>query len=179
MFRYKWKKRSVYKKSYWIKKFAKKALSRLLNVYADYRLRIFSNSRPLPETYKNILVLNHRRRQQHYAFHNLKTNTTLTQSTGQIIAQYGNYGKFFKRSPSSVAGIALQLKKTKSHLLGKLYLLSVKNLAKKQLLLLEKLFDLSTFFVYYFVHKKSYLMQSRRKHRIARSVLRLLQKQKW
>lgn len=178
MFRYKWKKKTYYKK-YFKKRHIKFRLKHIIYTYRDYRLRFYRQTAPLHEIYTTIFLIRQRKRQHHYIFIKLNEARGYTFSTGQIIAQYGNYGKFFKRSPSSLPGIALQIKKTKKMYLANIYLLSINNFSKKQYSLFEKLFSLTSYNILYFIHKKSYIGQPRKKHRIARSVLRLLAKQQY
>lgn len=179
MLRYNWKQKKSYYENFLKKRKRRVLLKRLVSKYRDFRLQLVKRTTSLETLYFSIFIIRQRVRQHHYAFVNLNTNKCYTFSTGHIIAQYGNYGKFFKKSPTNIPGIALQFKKTKSHLLERIYLLSIRNFNKKQYSFFEKLFSLSTYKILYFVHRKSYIGQPQRKHRIARTVLRSLQKQEY
>lgn len=177
MFRIKSKPQYQYYIKYLKRKAREFQTKRLFFFYKHYRTHSSQLTTSFEKLYNTFLIFNHRKRQQHLTLGSFTALKTLTLSTGQILAQYGNFGKFFKRSPACIPGLALQLKKTQKTYLKNLFLVNIKNFNRKQATLFDKLFSLTSYKILYFVHRKSFIGQPKKKHRIARSVLRNLYKQ--
>lgn len=177
MFRFNNRRRFFYFKKYIKRKTRELHTKNIIKFYKRFILRFSGVTAPLDTIYNTFMLFTHPRRQQHLTFGSFSQQKVLSLSTGQIVVQYGNFGKFFKRSPGSLPGLALQLKKTKAPYLQRLYLVTLKNLNKKQYSLYERIFSLSPYRILYLIHKKSFAPRFERRHRIARSVLRLLLKQ--